>query len=65
MSIVGAEGHLVGPGGRVALGAVDPGTYEVFTQEGEAEAVSLGTISVAAGDEVEFRCGFGTCKRTR
>jgi len=65
VSIVGAEGHLVGPGGRVALGAVDPGTYEVFTQEGEAEAVSLGTISVAAGDEVEFRCGFGTCKRTR
>jgi len=65
VGIVGAKGYLVGESGRVELGAVDPGVYEVFTKDGDAAAVSLGTVSVAAGDQIEFRCGFGTCKRTR
>jgi hypothetical protein len=59
----GAQAYLMGPNGRVPLGGVPAGTYELFVQSEGAEFTSQGTFPVAAGERVVWKCGLGTCKR--
>ena len=62
--VSGAQAYLVGPFGRMPVGGVAPGSYELFAQprpDGEFE--SQGTIAVGAGERIVFKCGLGTCRR--
>ena len=62
ITIDGAAGWLVGPSGRVAPGAHPAGDYEVMVTIDDAP-LSLGWVTLTAGADVKFRCGFGNCKR--
>ncbi|MEL6344367.1 MAG: hypothetical protein AAFV53_14715 [Myxococcota bacterium] len=60
------EAYLIGPAGRAAPGTVPAGLYEVFvTLEPDGAASSMGTVEVVADGVVQFRCGFGTCRRAQ
>jgi hypothetical protein len=62
--VSGAQAYLMGPSGRVPVGGVAVGTYELFVQSGSSnEFQSLGSITVGTGDRVVYRCGLGTCRR--
>ena len=62
--VSGAQAYLMGPSGRMPLGSVSPGSYELFTQMGAStEFDSQGSFQIAAGERVVYRCGLGTCKR--
>ena len=62
--VLGAGSYLVGPNGKVSTGTVLPGRYEVFAVVDEGGGFSSqGTVDVAPGERVTWRCGFGTCKQ--
>ena len=63
--IRGSKGYLVGSAGRISTGQVPTGDYEVFAILDGGGSSSLGTVTVADGATVVFKCGFGTCKRTQ
>ena len=55
---------LVGPSGRVDPGPVPAGDYSIKAVFGGGEAVSTGTLTLAAGETRTLRCsaGFTICK---
>ena len=60
----GTEGYLVGPSGKVAPGALPPGSYEVYLAQAQgSEPTLFESVTLSLGDEVLFRCGFGACRR--
>ncbi len=62
--VSGGQAYLVGPAGRMSVGGVNPGSYELFAQTrpgGEPE--SQGTVVVKSGDRIVYKCGLGTCRR--
>ncbi|MFZ5481533.1 MAG: protein kinase domain-containing protein [Myxococcota bacterium] len=62
--VSGGQAYLVGPKGKVPTGSVAAGTYELFVQprpDGDFE--SQGTLVVASGDRIVWKCGLGTCRR--
>ena len=63
ISVAGATAWLMGPEGRVSPGVHEPGAYEVFVAQEGGAPYSLGTVQLAAGDAIQFNCGFGTCKQ--
>lgn len=62
--VAGAQAYLVGDQGRVPPGSVSPGTYQVWVESG-GNFVQAGVFTVAAGERLAVRCGFGTCRATR
>jgi hypothetical protein len=62
--VVGAQSYLVGDQGRLPPGSVPPGSYQVWVEAG-GNFVQAGVFSVAAGERITVRCGFGTCRATR
>jgi len=66
ITVVGASGYLMGPSGRSPLGEVPAGSYEVFAEPKAGEGyLTLGVHGVEAGDNLIFRCGFGSCRASR
>ncbi|MFH1465550.1 MAG: hypothetical protein ABIO70_14280 [Pseudomonadota bacterium] len=64
IEVLGAQAYVVGAGGRKPCGGLPAGTYEVFAQPSDgSEYLSLGVHTLAAGEHMTFRCGFGSCKR--
>ncbi len=62
--ITGAEAYLVGTAGKVPVGSVPAGSYELFARtSGEGAFVSVGRLTLAAGERAVYKCGFGTCRR--
>ncbi len=62
--VSGAQAYLVGPYGRMPVGGVAPGSYELFAQlRADGDFESQGTLSVAAGERIVYKCGLGTCRR--
>ncbi|MES2641430.1 MAG: hypothetical protein V4850_18200 [Myxococcota bacterium] len=62
--VSGGQAFLMGPAGRMSTGSVAPGSYELYAQtrpNGEFE--SQGTIAVASGERITYKCGLGTCRR--
>ena len=55
---------LVGSSGRIAPGTVAAGSYVLKAKVGGKE-LDLGSVAVAEGADILFRCGFGTCRRVR
>ena len=63
--ITGGEAVLVASdGSERSPGLVPAGTWKIFLVEG-AERRLVDTVEVSEGATVEYRCGFGTCRRTR
>lgn len=65
ITIERGQGYLVGSNGaKHAPGPVSPGSYQVHgTADSAKEPVLLGRVTVTAGQQVIFRCGFGQCKQ--
>lgn len=62
--VLGAGSYLMGPSGKMSTGTVAPGRYEIFAAVGDNGAFSSqGTVDVAAGERITWRCGFGSCKQ--
>jgi len=62
--VSGGQAYLLGPEGRMSVGGVNPGTYELFAQTrpgGEPE--SQGSVVIKSGDRIVYKCGLGTCRR--
>lgn len=62
--VFGAEAWLKGKGGRRSPGTVPAGTYHLFANVGGGTFTEQGVITVAAGERIVWRCGFGSCKET-
>jgi hypothetical protein len=64
IEVLGAQAYVVGAAGRKSCGGLPAGTYEIFAQPADgAEYLSLGVHTLAAGQHMTFRCGFGSCRR--
>jgi serine/threonine protein kinase len=62
--VSGAQAYLVGPNGRMPVGGVAVGNYELFAQtKAEGDFESQGTVSVSDGERIVYKCGLGTCRR--
>lgn len=63
--VSGAQAYLVGPNGRLPVGSVSAGAYELWVQaRPDADFESQGTIQVGVGDRIVYKCGLGTCRRS-
>ena len=64
IEVLGATSYVVGSEGRHPSGDLTPGTYEVFAQPSDGgDYISLGVHMLVAGERMQFRCGFGSCRR--
>jgi serine/threonine protein kinase len=64
IEVIGATAYVVGPEGRRPCGDLPAGTYEVFARPNDAgEHISLGVHMLVEGEKMQFRCGFGACRR--
>ncbi len=64
IEVLGATSYVVGTDGRRPSGDLPSGTYEVFAQPTDAgDYISLGVHMLTAGEKMQFRCGFGACRR--
>jgi serine/threonine protein kinase len=62
--VSGAQAYLIGPGGKMPVGSVAAGSYELFAQtHPNAEFESQGTVAVGNGERIVYKCGLGTCRR--
>jgi hypothetical protein len=62
MVVQGAQAYLVGAAGRVPVGTVPPGRYEVFAQTAADRGFTrVGEVRVGIGDRVTWRCDVGVC----
>jgi hypothetical protein len=60
----GTTGYLVGPRGKIKSGSVPPGEYRVFLAQAQgSEPTLFESVTLGLGDDVLFRCGFGSCRR--
>ncbi len=63
--VSGAQAYLVGPSGRMPVGSVAAGSYELFVQtRSDGDFESQGTVRVEGGDRIVYKCGLGTCRRS-
>ncbi|MBN1334765.1 MAG: hypothetical protein JXB39_02260 [Deltaproteobacteria bacterium] len=64
--VLGGDAYLVGKNGRSPPGAVPPGRYRVYAEAEKGTGFeSLGRFSLAAGDTLTIRCGFGSCQASK
>ena len=60
----GTTGYLVGPRGKVKPGNLPPGEYRVFLAQAQGSDPTLfESVTLGLGDDILFRCGFGSCRR--
>ena len=63
--VSGGQAYLVGPAGRMPVGSVVAGSYELFVQtRSDGDFESQGTVIVNGGDRIIYKCGLGTCRRS-
>jgi outer membrane biosynthesis protein TonB len=64
IEVLGATSYVVGSDGRRPGGDLPAGTYEVFAQPNDSgDYISLGVHMLVEGEKMQFRCGFGSCRR--
>ncbi|MFN7146306.1 MAG: hypothetical protein ACK4YP_21210 [Myxococcota bacterium] len=62
--VSGGQAYLVGPDGRLPIGSVPAGSYELFAQaRADGDFTSQGSLTVSAGERIVYKCGLGTCRR--
>ena len=63
VQITGAEAYLEGPNGRVEPGALLPGSYDLFANVAGGQFRRVRSITIEAGQNLQFHCGMGTCRQ--